>query len=109
MAFAGFDSVETWPDTGNADRRQVELLKWREAARRLDNGEDRDFAEALPESPGGRAMLSCLFGASPFLSACLIREPAFLRQLWTQGPDACMQAVYAEVETLPADAPEDQL
>lgn len=107
MAFAGFDSVETWPDTGNADRRQVELLKWREAARRLDNGEDRDFAEALPESPGGRAMLSCLFGASPFLSACLIREPAFLRQLWTQGPDACMQAVYAEVETLPADAPED--
>ena len=100
----GFDSVETWPDTGNPERRRVEFLKWKEAARRLDRGEDRDFAETLSESAGGRAMLACVFGASPFLSNCLIRDPGFLRRLWLEGPDRCMQEIYAGVEALPADA-----
>ncbi len=103
----GLDSVEAWPETGNPERRRVEFLKWKEAAQKLDRGEDRDFAEALPESAGGRAMLACVFGASPFLSSCLIREPSFLRRLWTEGPDRRMQEIFAEIEALPADAGEE--
>ena len=49
-------------------------------------------------------MLACVFGASPFLSNCLIRDPGFLRRLWLEGPDRCMQEIYAGVEALPADA-----
>ncbi len=103
----GFDNVEAWPDTGNPERRRVEFLKWKEAAQKIDRGEDRDFAESLPESAGGRAMLACVFGASPFLSGCLIREPGFLRKLWTEGPGRCMERICAEVEALPADAGEE--
>ena len=107
MAPAAFDNPQAWPDTGNADRREIEFRKWNDAARRLDGGEDRAFAEALPQSPAGRAMLSCIFGASPFLSNCLVREPAFLRRLWTEGPDRCIEAICAEIEGLPADAGEE--
>ncbi len=102
----GFEGVEAWPRTGNPERRALELGKWRAAAQRLKPGEDRDFAQAFPGTADGRAMLGCVFGASPFLSTCMIREPGFLRRLWRKGPDCCAEEVCADLESFPADGGE---
>ncbi len=51
-------------------------------------------------------MLACVFSASPFLSSCLIRDPYFLRRLWNEGPDRCMEEILVEIEALPADVGE---
>lgn len=108
MMDRGFENVQAWPRTGNPERCEIEFRKWHEAVRRLEPGEERDFAEALPELAGGRAMLECLFGASPFLSGRLIRDPGFVRKLWTEGPDSCAETIFAELERFPADAGEEE-
>jgi [glutamine synthetase] adenylyltransferase / [glutamine synthetase]-adenylyl-L-tyrosine phosphorylase len=46
------------------------------------------FARALIEHPPGKALLESVFGNSPFLTQCCLREVGFLRSLLEQGPDA---------------------
>lgn len=100
----GFHRRDRWPPTGNPERVELGLRRWGDAVARLDPGEDRTFAEALPSAPAGRAMLECVFGASPFLSACAVRDPGFLRALWERGPGRCVDDALAGVRALPTDA-----
>ncbi|HEX3501203.1 MAG TPA: bifunctional [glutamine synthetase] adenylyltransferase/[glutamine synthetase]-adenylyl-L-tyrosine phosphorylase, partial [Stellaceae bacterium] len=51
------------------------------------------FARALIEDPAGKALLESVFGNSPFLTQCCLREIGFLRSLLEQGPDA----IFAEL------------
>jgi glutamate-ammonia-ligase adenylyltransferase len=46
------------------------------------------FARALIEHPAGKALLESVFGNSPFLTQCCLREVGFLRSLLEQGADA---------------------
>ena len=78
-----------------------------EAARRLESGLERDFAESLPGIPAGKAMLACLFGASPFLGSCAVRDPAYLRALWERGPDRCVDDALTGLRALPLDSDGD--
>ena len=103
---AGFDRPELWPGAGDAGRAEVALGRWKSAAARLHSDEDRTFAEGLPSTPAGRAMLECVFGASPFLESCLLAEPGFVRKLWSEGPDPCFREILAEVRALPPDTSE---
>ena len=105
--FRGFENPDAWPRTGNPDRVRRELQRWHETARALKAGPARDFAEGLPRSAPGEAMLRCIFGASPFLSACAIREQEFLQALWETGPDACAAALVDELQSLPPDCGEE--
>jgi [glutamine synthetase] adenylyltransferase / [glutamine synthetase]-adenylyl-L-tyrosine phosphorylase len=60
--------------------------RWREA-----DHPDPDlaaFARALIEDPAGKAMLESVFGNSPFLTQCCLREVGFLRSLLEHGADA---------------------
>jgi glutamate-ammonia-ligase adenylyltransferase len=57
----------------------------------------RDLAE--PDTPG-RALLDAVFGNSPFLTACVLREPAWMRRLVTDGPDAARDGAF---RTMAAD------
>ncbi len=41
----------------------------------------------------GRPLLAALFGNSPFLTQCCLAEPAFLRHLVEDGPDAAFAVV----------------
>ena len=98
---AGLDNAALWPDVGQNDKTTLHFEKWEHAVASLPACEDRTFAAHLAETASGRAMLSCIFGASPFLSDCLIREPGFVRRLWEEGPNACVAASLSSLSTLP--------
>ena len=104
---AGFDRSDVWPGAGDSGRADAALGRWRSAAARLASDEDRAFAEGLPSTPAGRAMLECVFGASPFLESCLLAEPGFVRTLWSEGPDRCFETILTELGSLRSDANED--
>ena len=48
-------------------------------------------------------MFQCIFGASPFLGACAVRDPRFLRTLWEHGPDRCAEDILASIRSLRPD------
>ena len=104
----GFDAPQAWPPPSNPDRVELQLRAWAQGATRLGADEDRAFAEALPGTPAGRAMLEGVFGASPFLGTCLLAEPAFVRRLWLEGPDACVAALLATLRGMPTDMSQEE-
>src|SRR5579871_3717312 len=80
---------------GPADRGLAELglLRWRE---RAGEQEDAGLAAemiAFADDATGARLLASLFGNSPFLTLCSLREPDFLLRLVRRGPDA----TFAEV------------
>ncbi len=82
------------------------MARWAEASGALPAGLDRDFAVRLPHTAGGRAMLACIFGASPFLGASAVREPAWIRTLWTDGPDDAVRRSLESIRNLPPSCDE---
>ncbi len=52
-------------------------------------------------------MLECIFGASPFLASCVVREQGFIRALWERGPDRCVDEILADLRAIPPDYPEE--
>ena len=103
----GLDNPEAWPRTGHHSRVENGLLRWSEAAKLLPRGPDRYFARAFPGTGSGRAMLACIFGASPFLGASAIREPGYVRRVWDRGPDRCVADALRSLRSLPPDSAED--
>ncbi len=77
-------------DTGALDRG---LERWRDDADRRSE-EAPDLAAAMralaAEGDANRAgrLLRGLFANSPYLSGCALRDPAFVRDLMADGPDA---------------------
>ncbi len=59
------------------------------------------LAENAKSEPD-RRLLSAVFGNSPFLGACLLRDPEFAGELLTTPPDAVLESVLAELKA--ADA-----
>ncbi len=51
-----------------------------------------DFAN----TPDGQALLDAIFGNSPFLTQCLLREPAWLGRICLEGPSALAKVVIDE-------------
>lgn len=54
-------------------------------------------------------MLRCICGASPFLESCAIADQSFVRDLWENGPDHCVDAIVARLRSLPVDSPEPEV
>jgi len=48
--------------------------------------------------PIGKALLSSLFGNSPFLGKCVIRDPGFFADLISQPPDATLATIFHDME-----------
>src|SRR4051812_44072442 len=91
---AGFAAAR-WPRPASAAQVTIELERWREAATALDDPKTRAFAQALPESGEGAAILAALFGNSPYLSHCVLDNPAFAVDLLRRGPDAAIADVFS--------------
>ncbi|MBK5954445.1 bifunctional glutamine synthetase adenylyltransferase/deadenyltransferase, partial [Rhodospirillum rubrum] len=71
-------------DQGRLDRG---LERWRALARDDSEGIAPSFVKNFLDDPRGNALLAAVFGNSPYLSAALIREPAFVETLALRGPD----------------------
>jgi len=81
-------NVDAWPRPGNAERATIGRERWCEQTKSLTDGPLKAFAESFVEDPTGRAVLDAIFGNSPYLGACLLKERAFFRDLVATGPQA---------------------
>ncbi len=90
------------PTVGDPEAHDRHWHQWREAGRHNPEGAVRAFALGLEDDPGARALLSAVFGNSPYLSRGLIADPAFARLLIEQGPDRAWAAADAAVKDSPA-------
>ncbi|PCI41817.1 MAG: bifunctional [glutamate--ammonia ligase]-adenylyl-L-tyrosine phosphorylase/[glutamate--ammonia-ligase] adenylyltransferase [Rhodospirillaceae bacterium] len=86
------------PGCAFEDRAQVGWDRFFEAAQ----GDDdlKAFAEALKASEAGQKLGQAVFGNSPFLTSCWLKEPQFAKDLLEQGPkvqvDAALKATRTE-------------
>jgi glutamate-ammonia-ligase adenylyltransferase len=71
--------------------------RWLEAAAEWDDVELAEFARAAEREPRHRALLDSVFGNSPFLTHCLIAEPAVLRSFLDHGPDVTFAELLKEL------------
>ncbi|MCF8481411.1 MAG: bifunctional [glutamine synthetase] adenylyltransferase/[glutamine synthetase]-adenylyl-L-tyrosine phosphorylase [Rhodospirillum sp.] len=83
------------PLPANPDRLELGLGRWRDIA---GNQDITDFARAFLADPDGKALLSAIFGNSPFLSAALLKEPRFLARLARTGPDIAFAQLMGEAQ-----------
>jgi glutamate-ammonia-ligase adenylyltransferase len=65
--------------------------------------------QALVDMESGRRLLDSLFGNSPFLGDCVLKEPAFLLQLLASDPDTEMANLLCDAAIGPADEAEAEL
>ncbi|MAI49372.1 MAG: bifunctional [glutamate--ammonia ligase]-adenylyl-L-tyrosine phosphorylase/[glutamate--ammonia-ligase] adenylyltransferase [Rhodospirillaceae bacterium] len=84
------------PAVGNPDQEDIHRQRWREALGRCKDSDLAAYGEAVlgqtdgathSKLCGGGALLSAIFGNSPFLSQCLISDLPFARRLLEAGPD----------------------
>ncbi|HVI51558.1 MAG TPA: bifunctional [glutamine synthetase] adenylyltransferase/[glutamine synthetase]-adenylyl-L-tyrosine phosphorylase [Candidatus Sulfotelmatobacter sp.] len=81
-------------DSAMAERHRE---RWLEEATEQDDQDIADFMRKAVEDRDILALTDSLFGNSPFLSHCLIREPAFFRRLLTLGADETFRLLLAEI------------
>src|SRR4051812_35946509 len=77
-------STARLPRPYDAERLAVAWTRWRETA-------------AMPEDAAGEALLDALFGNSPYLTETALQNPAFMADLWRDGPDAALARLELEL------------
>src|SRR5436853_176505 len=80
-------STDRLPRPYDAERKIVAWTRWREKA-------------AMPGDAAAEALLDTLFGNSPYLTETALQNPAFMADLWRDGPDAAIERLDAEVESV---------
>ncbi|GAA0584107.1 bifunctional [glutamine synthetase] adenylyltransferase/[glutamine synthetase]-adenylyl-L-tyrosine phosphorylase [Caenispirillum bisanense] len=83
------------PDASDADRRDRGRERFVALADTAADDGLAQFIRAAVDGPTGR-LLDAVFGNSPYLTSCVLREPDFLRRLLTQGPEAALAGLLAE-------------
>src|SRR5215468_8292282 len=95
--------VQRLPGPADLGLAELGLLRWRERAAEAGGGLAVEMIAFANDATGAR-LLASLFGNSPFLTLCSLREPDFLLRLASLGPDA----TFAEVaDGLNRDLPTD--
>ncbi|MCH8111343.1 MAG: bifunctional [glutamine synthetase] adenylyltransferase/[glutamine synthetase]-adenylyl-L-tyrosine phosphorylase [Proteobacteria bacterium] len=92
----GFSLVQgegSLPQPHNRKRAEASLEDFVRAAGA--DAELRDFAQGFANRSDGRALLRAIFGNSPFLSLCILRDIGFVRDFVSQGLDKPFEALLA--------------
>lgn len=92
----------TLPRPADPERVKLGMARWHEAAGQLADGSDsvRRFATTLAQDSAGQTLLGTIFGNSPFLTGCLLRDLGFSQRLIEDGPAAAFDRTMAEVDAL---------
>jgi glutamate-ammonia-ligase adenylyltransferase len=125
MSPLSFHTYKNLPLPADAEAVAVGFARWREAAGDLANDPANDPANGLASDPvgknlaawmrdfaaepSGKALLSSLFGNSPFLTQCSLKEPGLLQRLWRHGPEASFAELLASLnrDLKPGDGREE--
>ncbi len=83
------------PPPAESKAAEIGLARWREAAAETHDPELAAVMRGLADDEAGSRLLASLFGNSPYLTQCCLREPGFLAQLVERGPDTA----FAEILT----------
>jgi glutamate-ammonia-ligase adenylyltransferase len=83
------------PPPADAGQAQLGFERWHEAAHEIGDAALAGSMRAFAVDAAGHRLLASLFGNSPFLTQCSLREPGLLMRLVQQGPDA----TFAHVES----------
>ncbi|MGB0696357.1 MAG: bifunctional [glutamine synthetase] adenylyltransferase/[glutamine synthetase]-adenylyl-L-tyrosine phosphorylase [Rhodospirillaceae bacterium] len=97
IQFPRFPADGAPPQPADPAKLALALERWSEAitnTRLLPDAEDR--ALLAEPGPAATALLQAVFGNSPFLTGCLIKDPGFLVRVMRDGPEATLDAVMAE-------------
>jgi len=95
----------------DADAVAVARDRWQDRARSLPLPEDglspgpEEIANLI-DRPDVRPLIDGVFGASPFLTDCLLKEQAFVARMLDGDPDDCLAALLAEVMAVPQAKPD---
>ncbi len=89
--------LDRLPAAADPDQAARGRERWLAAAAALDadDPETAGFARSLVGRTDGRALLDAVFGNSPFLGQCLLRELGCLRTLVEHGVSPAVEAVLA--------------
>ena len=87
------------PSPSIADAVQVNRAHWREALTLAPQNIAAKGAEILASQDGAR-ILDAIFGNSPFLSLCLLKDVSFSVKLLEDGPESALTSVYTELHEL---------
>src|SRR5512143_1469943 len=82
------------PRAASAARAAIGLERWHELASQAD---DPGFADRVAADPAGRALLESVFGNSPFLGHCLLKEPAILGSFLAEGGESVCDELLADL------------
>ena len=111
--FSFLNSKCALPSAASPEMVELGLERWLECARAGEEAGESglaDFAARMCEDTFGHKLLEAVFGNSPFLTSVIHKEPAFVRRLVEQGPDAVLLEI---LETLgqyrPQQAGDDAL
>ena len=81
------------PPPGDADQMRLGFERWRETAQEIEDPSLAAFMRDLAADAAGNRLLASLFGNSPFLTQCCLKEPDLLMRLVQQGPEATLADV----------------
>ncbi len=100
MKFSFLPEKNNLPKIANVERSATGLEAWSEAVKALADQDTATAASELTSNPSGAALLTAIFGNSPFLEQCATREiPSFIAFL-AEGPE---QALGKEIHRLSKD------
>ncbi len=85
-----------------ADKAAVALAfqRWDEEAESA-GGETAEHARAIAADADGHALLSALFGNSPYLTQCAVRDIGFACELLAEGPRSAWDRMVATLASVP--------
>ncbi|MEO1193400.1 MAG: bifunctional [glutamine synthetase] adenylyltransferase/[glutamine synthetase]-adenylyl-L-tyrosine phosphorylase [Pseudomonadota bacterium] len=86
------------PRPYHAEDAALGFQRWQERLEALDDPALTTALQELSQAPGPQGVLAAVFAQSPFLTDCVLKEPALLVSLQEQGPDAVMKALLAELQ-----------
>ena len=94
--YPGFAGA-AWPAPADRSKIELGLSQWQEAIAEHDEREGVERARMMASDKDGRRLLSAIFGNSPYLTHCVVREPGFLIDLLNGGPDAAVAALFSDI------------
>jgi glutamate-ammonia-ligase adenylyltransferase len=86
------------PKPGDPERFETGLAHWTDRARENSDPDLTGFMTDFSDSPAGNALLGAIFGNSPWLTRCILAEPAFFRQILEKGADPAFEAACATID-----------
>ena len=105
--FCQLPDGEELPRAFDVDQAGLGLQRLLEAAGKSEiQGLSADL-QRLADDPGAGALLAALFGNSPFLTQCAVREPEFTAELFESGPGAALERISDALQTWAPDLADD--